>query len=61
MASGGDLVTGFEQADALGAVRPVAVLDVAAQRPREGVPVEVVGVVDDELLDREEWHSTGFR
>ena len=29
-------------------------LDVAGQRPREGVPVDVVGVVDDELADREE-------
>src|SRR5215210_6780583 len=45
MASGGDLVTGFEEADALVAVGAVAVLDVAGQRPREGVPVEVVGVV----------------
>jgi hypothetical protein len=27
---------------------------VASQRPREGVPVDVVGVVDDELGDREE-------
>ncbi len=47
-------MTGFELADAFGAVRPVAVLDVAGQRPGEGVPVDVVGVVDDELCDREE-------
>jgi hypothetical protein len=47
-------VTGFEEADALGAVGAVAVLDVAGQGQREGVPVEVVGVVDDELGDREE-------
>src|SRR3954469_10822475 len=54
MASGGDLVTGFEEAVAFGAVGAVAVLDVAGQGPGEGVPVEVVGVVDDELGDREE-------
>ncbi|MDQ3722284.1 MAG: hypothetical protein M3376_04280 [Actinomycetota bacterium] len=47
-------MTGFEDADAFGAVRPVAVLDVAGERPGEGVPVDVVGVVDDELADREE-------
>lgn len=47
-------MTGFEEADAFGAVRPVAVLDVAGQRPSEGVPVDVVGVVEDELADREE-------
>ncbi len=47
-------MTVFELADAFGAVRPVAVLDVAGQRPGEGVPVDVVGVVDDELADREE-------
>src|SRR4051812_49581573 len=54
MALGGDLVAGFEEADAFVAVRSVAVLDVAGERPGEGVPVEVVGVVDDELADREE-------
>ena len=54
MASGGDLVVGFELADAFGAVRSVAVLDVARQCPGEGVPVDVVGVVFDELVDREE-------
>jgi hypothetical protein len=54
MASGGDLVAGFELADAFGAVRCVAVLDVARQCPGEGVPVDVVGVVFDELVDREE-------
>jgi hypothetical protein len=47
-------VTGFEEADALGAVGAVAVLDVPCERPCEGVPVQVVGVVDDELGDREE-------
>src|SRR5688572_9293355 len=52
--SGGDLVTGFEDADALVAMRSVAVADVAGERPGEGVPVDVVGVVDDELADREE-------
>src|SRR5277367_1518963 len=54
MALGGDLVSGFEEADAFVAVGAVAVLDVAGERPGEGVPVEVVGVVDDELADREE-------
>ena len=28
---------------------------------RERVPIEVVGVADDEGLITEEWHSTGFR
>ena len=51
---GGDLVAGFEQADAFGAVGAVAVLDVSREYPGEGVPVDVVGLVDDELLDREE-------
>ena len=54
MASGGDPVTGFELADALVAVWSVAVLDVAGEREGKGVPAEVVGVVDDELTDREE-------
>src|SRR3954470_21091814 len=54
MALGGDLVAGFEAADAFVAVRSVAMLDVAGERPGKGVPVEVVGVVDDELADREE-------
>jgi hypothetical protein len=36
------------------APRAVAVLDVSGQCPGEGVPVDVVGVVDDELADREE-------
>src|SRR5215218_1037074 len=54
MASGGDLVAGFEDADALVAVWAVAMLDVASEGPGERVPVEVVGVVDDELADREE-------
>src|SRR4051812_45336561 len=60
MASGGDLVTRFEDADAFGAVGAVAVLDVPGQRPGEGVPVEVVGVVDDELGDREEVALNGI-
>jgi hypothetical protein len=47
-------VTGFEVADALVAVGAVAWLDVAGERPGEGVAVRVVGVVDDELADREE-------
>jgi hypothetical protein len=36
------------------AVGAVAVGDVAGKRVREGVPVEVVGVFDDELADRQE-------
>jgi hypothetical protein len=48
------MVTGFEYPDALGALGAVAVMDVAGQRPGEGVPVEALGVVDDELGDREE-------
>ena len=47
-------MTGLEEADALGAVWSVAVLDVAGERPGEGVPVGVVGVVDDEFGDRKE-------
>ncbi len=39
-------MTGFKDADALGAVRPVAVLDVAGECPGERVPVDVVSVVD---------------
>jgi hypothetical protein len=47
-------VTGFEDADALVAVRSVAVAEVAGERPGKRVPVDVVGVVDNELGDREE-------
>src|SRR3954471_4266114 len=54
MASGGDLVAGFEQSDAFVAVRAVAMADVAGERPGKRVPVDVVGVVDHELADREE-------
>jgi hypothetical protein len=35
-------------------------LDVAGQGPGEGVPVDVVGVANHELGDRE-GHSTGLR
>ena len=44
----------FEVGEALVAVGAVAVGDVAGEREREGVPVEVVGVFDDELADRQE-------
>src|SRR3954469_9371377 len=54
MALGGDLVAGFEEADAFVAVRSVAVLDVAGERPGKRGPLEGVGVVEDELADREE-------
>lgn len=49
---GGDLVSSFEVEDALVAVRAVAVADVAREGVVEGVPVQVVGVLDDELADR---------
>jgi transposase len=52
--SGGDPSAAFEFDQALVAVGSVAVNDVASKRVREGVPVEVVGVVDDELADRQE-------
>ena len=54
MASGCDLVMTFEDGDALVAVWAVAVGDVAGESVGEGVPVDVVGVLDDELADREE-------
>jgi hypothetical protein len=57
----GLLGTAFEDPDALGAVGAVAVLDVPGERPGEGVPVQVVGVVDDELVIGKKWHSTGLR
>jgi hypothetical protein len=49
-----DLAAAFEVDEALGAVRAVAVGDVAGEGVVEGVPVEVVGVLDDELTDRQE-------
>ena len=62
MALGGDAVSVLGGEEAAVAVVAVAVGDVAGEREREGVPVEVVGVADDELADRrEKWHSTGFR
>jgi hypothetical protein len=52
--SGGDGELALEGGDAAVAVGSVAVLDVAGEGMREAVPVEVVGVVDDELGDRAE-------
>src|SRR4051795_4196686 len=52
--SGGDLVSAFEVGEALVAVGSVAVADMAGERERERVPVEVIGVFDDELADRQE-------
>ena len=52
--SGCDLAAAFEGDEALVAVFAVAVEDVAGEGVREGVPVEVVGVLDDELADRQE-------
>ncbi len=54
MGLGGDLSAAFENDEALVAVLAVAVGDVAGQGVGEGVPVEVVGVLDDELADRQE-------
>ena len=50
---GGDLVSALEVDEAVRAGRAVAVGDVAGQRERERVPVEVIGVLDDELADRQ--------
>lgn len=49
-----DLAAAFEVDEALGAVRAVAVGDVVGEGVVEGVPVQVVGVLDDELTDRQE-------
>ncbi len=48
------MAAALEVCEALVAVRAVAVDDVSGERVREGVPVEVVGVLDDELADRQE-------
>jgi acetyltransferase-like isoleucine patch superfamily enzyme len=48
------LASAFEVDEALVAVRAVAVGDVAGEGVVEGVPVQVVGVLDDELADRQE-------
>ena len=45
---------GFDCGEAAVAVVTVAVGDVAGEREREGVPVEVVGVAHDELADDRE-------
>jgi hypothetical protein len=52
--SGGYLASAFEIDEALVAVRSVAVGDVAGEGVGECVPIEVVGVLDDELADRQE-------
>ena len=52
--SGGDAEFVLERGDAAVAVGSVAVLDVAGEGVGEGVPVEVVGVRDDEFVDRAE-------
>lgn len=49
MGQGGDLAASLEVDDALVAMGAVAVGDVAAQGVVGGVPVQVVGVLDDEL------------
>jgi hypothetical protein len=54
MALGGDAVSCFGGGDAPAAVVAVSVHDVAGERVGEGVPVEVVGVGDDELAERGE-------
>src|ERR1017187_4969451 len=52
MASGRDAVSVFGGDQASVAVSSVAVGDVAGEREREGVPVDVVGPANDELADR---------
>src|SRR6266540_3747920 len=54
MSSGGDAVSRFGGGDAAVAVVAVSVADVVGERVCEGVPVEVVGVCDDELGQRGE-------
>jgi hypothetical protein len=54
MPSGGDAVSGFGGGVSLVAVVCVAVADVAGEGVAERVPVEVVGVADDELAERGE-------
>ena len=54
MVSCGNPVSLFGGGDSLVAVVAVAVADVAGERVAEGVPVEVVGVGDDELGQRGE-------
>ena len=61
MALGGDAVFGFGGGEASVAVVAVAVGDVARERVREGVPVEVVRVFDDELAIGRKWHSMRLR
>ena len=48
MVLGGDAVAAFEVCEALVTVGSVAVGEVACEGVGEGVPVEVVGVLDDE-------------
>ncbi len=50
---------GFCGGDALVAVVAVSVADVAGERVSECVPVEVVGVADDELAERGECARLG--
>ena len=54
MKSCGDSVFAFEGGDSAVVVASVAVGDVVRQGALRGVPVGVVGVVEDELLDRAE-------
>src|SRR5207253_4481567 len=52
--SGGDAVSCFGSGDSAVAVVAVAVADVVGERVSECVPVEVVGICDDELGERGE-------
>ena len=52
--SGRDALAGFDCGETAVAVTAVAVGEVASEREREGVPVEVVGVAHDELADHRE-------
>jgi hypothetical protein len=60
MVLGGDAVAVFEVCEALVAVGSVAVGEVACEGVGEGVPVQVVGVLDDELADRQEVNRPGI-
>ena len=61
MGSCGDSVFALEGGDASVAVGAVAVGDVVGDGALGGVPVEVVGVVEDELLIGRKWLSIRFR
>jgi len=61
MSSCDDPVFAFEGGDPAVVVASVAVGDVVSEGALRGVPVGVVGVVEDELLDRAEVALDPFR